>query len=89
MGEIVSLVELELWYQLYLLMWWISLFVGLVGKLNPRRRDPMVGYRVHESHEVLILDEEEPTSYKAGMTSSNFEKWLGAKSEMESMYELG
>ena len=55
---------------------------------KPPRRVPMKGYLVHESHEVLILDKEEPTTYKAAMTSFDSEKWLGAmKFEMESMYD--
>ena len=45
---------------------------------KPPRRDPMEGYIVHESHEVLILDKEEPTTYKAAMESSDSELWLGA-----------
>ena len=52
------------------------------------RRDPIEGYIVHKNHEVLILDKEEPTIYKAAMKSSNFELWLGAmKSKIESMYD--
>ena len=51
-------------------------------------RDPMEGYIVHKSHEVLVLDKEEPTAYKAAMEGSASELWLGAmKSKMESMYD--
>jgi len=47
----------------------------------------MEGYLVHEGHEILLLDKEEPTTYRAAMASSDSDKWLGAmKSEMESMY---
>ena len=55
---------------------------------KPLWRVHMEGYLVHESHEILILDKEEPTTYKATMTSFDSEKWLGAMNfEMESMYD--
>ena len=37
---------------------------------------------------VLLLESDEPTTYKGGLTGSNSKEWLGAmKSEMDSMYE--
>lgn len=44
---------------------------------KPQSGDPIKGYLVHESNQVLILDEE-PTTYKAPMANSNSEKFLGA-----------
>ena len=43
---------------------------------KPLRRDRMEGYIIHENHEVLILDKEEPTTYTATMESCDSELWL-------------
>ena len=65
----------------------MSHFVGLVNR-KTSKEDPMEGCIVPEIHEVLILDKEEPATYKATMETSDSELWLGVmKSEMESMYE--
>ena len=43
---------------------------------KPPRRNYMEDYLVHESHEVLIVDKEEPTTYKATIASSDTVNWL-------------
>ena len=41
-----------------------------------------------KSSEIVILEHEEPTSYKDALTSQNSDKWLGfMNSEIESMSE--
>ena len=50
---------------------------------NPER----YGFLITYNNDVMILDQNEPTTYQQAMDSSDSEKWLEAmKSEIQSMY---
>ena len=45
------------------------------------------GFLISEQKDVLLIENDEPTTYKESLNSSEFDKWLIAmKSEMDSMY---
>ena len=46
------------------------------------------GFLVTDNHDVVLMDQDEPTTYHEATNSSDSEKWLEAmKSEMKSMYD--
>ncbi|KAJ8753578.1 hypothetical protein K2173_022819 [Erythroxylum novogranatense] len=46
------------------------------------------GFLVNEQNDVLLIEDDEPTTYEEVLKSSESEKWLQAmKAEMDSMYE--
>ena len=46
------------------------------------------GFLITDDNDVLIVDQNEPTSYQEAINSPDSEKWLEAmKSEMQSMYD--
>ena len=45
------------------------------------------GFLINEHRDVLLIENEEPTTYEESLNSSKYDKWLIAvKSEMDSMY---
>ena len=46
------------------------------------------GFLITDDHDVLLMDQDEPTTYRDAINSSDSIKWLDAmKSEMKSMYD--
>ena len=56
---------------------------------NRIRHEPeRYGFLVTDNHDVLLVDQNEPTTYLEAMLDPDFEKWLEAmKSEIQSMYD--
>ena len=53
-----------------------------------RREPERYGFLVTHTGDVMLMDQDEPTTYQQAMSGPDSEKWLVAmKSEMESMYE--
>ena len=53
-----------------------------------RHEPERYGFLVTDNHDVLLIDQDEPTSYQEAMMGPDSEKWLLAmKSEMQSMYD--
>jgi len=49
--------------------------------------DRYLGFLVTTHEDVLLVDDDEPTSYQEAVAGPESEKWLGAmRSEMDSMY---
>ena len=45
------------------------------------------GFLISEQKDVLLIENDEPTTYEESLNSSESDQWLNAmKSEMESMY---
>ena len=45
------------------------------------------GFLISEQKDVLLIENDEPTTYEESLNSSEFDQWLNAmKSEMDSMY---
>ena len=46
------------------------------------------GFLIIDSRDVLLMDQNEPTTYQKAMSGPDFKKWMDAmKSEMQSMYD--
>ena len=53
-----------------------------------RHEPERYGFLVTDDHDVLLVDQNEPTTYQEAMSDPDSEKWLDAmKSEMQSMYD--
>ena len=53
-----------------------------------RHEPERYGFLVTDNRDVMLIDQDEPTSYQEAMKGPNSEKWLSAmKSEMQSMYD--
>ena len=60
----------------------------------PRRSDRIrqeperYGFLITDNHDVMLMDQDEPTSYQEAVNSPDSKKWLEAmNTEMQSMYE--
>ena len=53
-----------------------------------RHEPERYGFLVTDNHDVLLVDQNEPTTYQEAMLDTDSEKWLEAmKSEIQSMYD--
>lgn len=53
-----------------------------------RHEPERYGFLVTDNHDVLLVDQNEPTSYQEAISDLDSKKWLEAmKSEMQSMYD--
>ena len=53
-----------------------------------RHEPERYGFLVTDNHDVLLVDQNEPTTYQEAMLDPDSEKWLEAmKSEIQSMYD--
>ena len=63
--------------------------VQVTCRTDRTRHEPeRYGFLITDNHEVLLMDQDVPTTYQEAVSSPNSEKWLEAmKSEMQSMYD--